>query len=283
MSARKFGWTGVDVPAIGQGTWMIEGPRNTERNSVAALRAGIELGLTHIDTAEMYGKGRAEELVAEAIAGQRDRVFLVSKVLPSNASYAGTLRACERSLARLKTDRLDLYLLHWESRYPIAETMRAMARLIDEKQIRFTGVSNFDVEQVKAAQAALPHHRLASNQVLYHLGDRGIERKLIAHCRSLGIALVGYSPFGSGAFPRPGSAGGKVLDEIARRNGRTVRQVVLSFLTRLEATFTIPKASNTEHTRENAGALNLDLADDDIRTIDRAFPAPDHDVPLGMI
>src|SRR5450759_3996404 len=201
MTQRPFGWTGVRVPVIGQGTWMIEGSADVERRSIDALRAGIDLGLTHIDTAEMYGNGRAEELVGEAIAGRRQEVFLVSKVLPSNASYDGTLRACERSLRRLGTDRLDLYLLHWESEHPIGETMRAMQRLIDEGQIRFAGVSNFDVDQVRAAQSALRNHKLAADQVLYHLGERGIERKLIPYCQQQGIALVGYTPFGRAKFP----------------------------------------------------------------------------------
>jgi diketogulonate reductase-like aldo/keto reductase len=283
VTRRAFGWTGVEVPLIGQGTWMIEGSKDQEERAVEALRAGIELGLTHIDTAEMYGDGRAEDLVGEAIAGRRDGLFLVSKVLPSHASYEGTLRACEKSLARLRTSYLDLYLLHWESRYPIAETMRAMARLIDQKQIRFAGVSNFDVAQVEAAQAALANHKLASNQVLYHLRERGIERKLIPHCHRNGIAVVGYSPFGHDAFPRLDSAGGKVLQSVAQRNGRTVRQVILNFLTRLPATFTIPKASNVEHTRENAAGAGWTLPAEDVRAIDRAFPAPARDVPLGMI
>jgi diketogulonate reductase-like aldo/keto reductase len=278
-----FGSTGVEVPLIGQGTWMIEGPRDREQRAVEALRAGIELGLTHIDTAEMYGSGRAEELVGEAIAGRRDEVFLVSKVLPSHASFEGTLRACEQSLSRLGTDHLDLYLLHWESRYPIAETMRAMELLIERKQIRFAGVSNFDVPQVQAAQAAMRHNQLAANQVLYHLGDRGIERKLIPHCHRRGIAVVGYSPFGHDAFPRPDSAGGKTLAAVARRKSLTVRQVILNFLTRLPNTFTIPKASSVEHTRENAGGAGSILSAEDLREIDRAFPAPDRDVPLGML
>ena len=148
----------------------------------------------------MYGSGRAEELAGKAIAGRRDEVFLVSKVLPFNASYEGTLRACDRSLKNLGTDHLDLYLLHWEGSYPIAETMRAMEALIDDGRIRFTGVSNFDVREVKAAQAALRHHRLAANQVLYHLEDRGIERKLIPYCQQHEIAVVGYSPFGMAPF-----------------------------------------------------------------------------------
>lgn len=283
VTRRPFGFTSVEVPLIGQGTWNIEGSRDRERRAIEALSTGLDLGLTHLDTAEMYGNGRAEELTAKAIAGRRDEVFLVSKVLPSNASFDGTLRACERSLKRLATDHLDLYLLHWESRYPIAETMRALEKLADDGRTRFIGVSNFDVAQVKEAQAALRHHRLASNQVLYHLGDRGIERKLIPYCQQQEIAIVAYSPFGHNSFPRPNSPGGKVLLDVAERNRRTVRQVVLNFLTRLPQLFTIPKAGDPEHTRENAGGTGWTLQAEDIAAIDRAFPAPDHDVPLGML
>ncbi|HWC99686.1 MAG TPA: aldo/keto reductase [Candidatus Sulfopaludibacter sp.] len=283
MTRKLFGSTGLEVPVIGQGTWMIEGSSEQEAVAVDALRLGLDLGLTHIDTAEMYGSGRAEEVTGKAIAGRRDQVFLASKVLPSNASYDGTLQACERSLTRLGTDRLDLYLLHWESSYPIGETMRAMAHLIDTGQIRAAGVSNFDVNQLQAAQAALPNHRLASNQVLYHLGERGIERKLIPYCQQHQIAVVGYTPFGRGAFPKPSSPGGKVLAQVAERNGRTVRQVILNFLTRLPQLFTIPKAGNPDHTRENAGATGWNLSREDIAAIDRAFPAPTSDSPLAML
>jgi len=273
----------VEVPLIGQGTWMIEGSRESELRAIDAIRTGLDLGLTHLDTAEMYGSGRAEELAGKAIARRRDQVFLVSKVLPANASYDGTLRACERSLQRLGTDHLDLYLLHWESSYPIRETMRAMEKLVDDGRIRFAGVSNFDVAQVKAAQAALPHHRLAANQVFYHLKGRGIERKLIPYCQSQEIAVVGYTPFGRGAFPPPNSTGGKALASVAERNGRTVRQVILNFLTRLPNVFTIPKAGNPEHTRENAGATGWTLPEEDGAAIDRAFPAPSRDTPLAML
>jgi diketogulonate reductase-like aldo/keto reductase len=283
MTQRPFGWTGALVPVIGQGTWMIEGSAEAERRAADALRAGIDLGLTHIDTAEMYGSGRAEEVAGKAIAGRRGEVFLVSKVLPSNASYEGTLRACECTLRRLGTDCLDLYLLHWESEHPIGETMRAMERLIDDGLIRFAGVSNFDVDQVRAAQSALRHHKLASNQVLYHLGERGIERRLIPYCREQEIAVVAYTPFGRAKFPKPLSPGGRVLAEIAQRQGRTVRQVILNFLTRLDGVFTIPKAGNLEHTRENAGGAGWALAPEDIAAIDRAFPAPTRDVPLAML
>jgi diketogulonate reductase-like aldo/keto reductase len=276
MINRSFGWTGVQVPVIGQGTWMIESAR--QKRAVESLRLGLDLGMTHIDTAEMYGSGRAEEIIAEALAGRRQEVFLVSKLLPSNASYDGSLRACERTLRRLRTDWLDLYLLHWESPYPIHETMRAMEKLIAEKSIRFTGVSNFDVPQVKAAAAALRHERLACNQVLYHLGDRGIERKLIPYCSAQGIAVVGYSPFGHRGFPKSA-----VLERVAARHRATPRQVALNFLTRHPDVFTIPKAANPDHVRENAGAAGFALTLEDVKEIDRAFPAPDHDVPLGMI
>jgi len=277
MERRRFGLTGVDVPVIGQGTWDIG------REAVKTLREGLDLGLTHIDTAEMYGNGKAEELVSQAIAGRRDEVFLVSKVLPSNASYEGTLRACERSLERLKTDHLDVYLLHWESSYAIGETMRAMERLIDQRQIRFAGVSNLDVTATKAAQAALRHHKLACNQVLYHLQERGIERRLIPYCAEQGIAVVAYTPFGRTDWDRLKTPAGKVLAEIAKRNGRSVRQVVLSFLTRWPHVFTIPKADKVEHMRENAGGADWSLPAEDIAAIDRAFPAPAKDVPLAML
>lgn len=283
---RKFGWTDLDVPVIGMGTWMIEGrSRDAERRAIEALQLGLDLGMNHIDTAEMYGNGRAEELVAEAVDGQREQVFLVSKVLPSNASYEGTLKACERSLKRLKTDFIDLYLLHWpSSQHPIEETMRAMEKLVDEGMIKFIGVSNFDVEQLREAQNALVKHRIACNQVLYHLAYRGIERELLPYCAENGIAIVGYSPFGHGNFLSSHSRGGKVLAEIAKRQNRTVRQVALNFLTRDSNLFTIPKAGNPDHIRENSGAVgNWKLTDEDIVAIDRTFPLPRADKPLEMI
>src|SRR3954468_3294608 len=220
MLLREFGWTGLQLPVLGQGTWNIEGDRDAEQRAIETLRAGLDLGMTHIDTAEMYGSGRAEEIVGEAIAGRRDEVFLASKVLPSNASYDGTLRACERSLRRLKTDRLDLYMLHWPGRHPIDETMRAMRQLIEQGSIRFAGVSNFDAHELPRPAKT---QRLACDQVLYHLGDRGIERRVLPWCRERGVPVVAYSPFGHGDLPESL----KVLQEIARRHGRTVRQVVL--------------------------------------------------------
>ncbi len=271
---------------IGMGTWMIEGrSRDGESRAIEALRLGLDLGMNHIDTAEMYGNGRAEELVAQAVDEQREQVFLVSKVLPSNASYQGTLKACERSLKRLKTDFIDLYLLHWpSSQNPIKETMHAMEELVDEGMIRYIGVSNFDVGLLREAQHALKKYRIACNQVLYHLAYRGIERDLIPYCAENGIAIVGYSPFGHGNFPSPYSRGGKVLAEIAKRYNRTIRQVALNFLTRDPNLFTIPKTSNPDHIRDNSGGVgDWKLTNEDIAAIDRLFPLPSADKPLEMI
>jgi diketogulonate reductase-like aldo/keto reductase len=286
LRTRRLGWTGRDVPIIGMGTWMIEGrTKDEDKRAISAMRLGIDLGMTHIDTAEMYGKGRAEELVAEALNGQRESVFLVGKVLPSNASYDRTLKACQRSLKRLKTDFVDLYLLHWPStQHPIEETMRAMEKLVDEGMIKFIGVSNFDVQQLTEAQRALKKYRIACNQVLYHLDYRGIERDLLPYCAQNQIAIVGYSPFGHGAFPSPMSRGGMVLSEIAKKHKRTVRQVALNYLTRDSNLFTIPKAANPDHVRDNSGAVgNWKLPDEDIATIQGTFPLPPEDTPLGMI
>jgi diketogulonate reductase-like aldo/keto reductase len=235
------------------------------RDEIAALRLGIELGMTHIDTAEMYGDGGAERVVGEAIAGQRDRVFLASKVLPSNASHAGTIRACEASLRRLGTDHLDLYLLHWWSeRHPIEETMRAMAELARRGLTRFVGVSNFEVEQLRQAQAALGRLPIACNQVLYHLRARAIEEDVLPHCERNRVAVVGYTPLARGGYMRG------VVADIARKHARTPRQVALNFLTRRPALFTIPKASDAAHVRENAGALDFSLTREEVRAIDGA-------------
>ena len=266
MISRPFGPTGVSVPVIGQGTWAMGESRAARRAEVAALRLGIELGMTHLDTAEMYADGGAEEVVAEAVAGRRDRVFIASKVLPSNASYAGTIRACEQSLRRLKSGHIDLYLVHWwSSQHPIAETMKAMEELVGRGLVRFIGVSNFDVAQMKAAQAALARARLACNQVLYHLRDRAIEKDVLPYCERNRIAVVGYTPLNKGGFLRG------VVADIAKRHGATPRQVALNFLTLRPALFTIPKASQLEHVRENAAALDFTLTPEDLRGIDRAF------------
>ena len=240
---------------------------DAEKAEIAALRLGIELGMTHIDTAEMYGDGGAERVVAQAIKGHpRDALFIVTKVLPSNASYTGTIKACEQSLKRLGTGHVDVYLVHWWSgQHPIAETMRAMEALLTRGLTRFVGVSNFDVAQMRQAQAALGSARLACNQVLYHLRDRAIERDLLPHCEREQLAIVGYTPLARGGFMRD------EVVEIAKARGGTPRQVALNFLTRRAALFTIPKASQPEHVRENAGALDFTLSPEELRAIDRTF------------
>jgi diketogulonate reductase-like aldo/keto reductase len=260
--SRPFGRSGVDVAVIGQGTWKMGERRADARDEIAALRAGIELGMTHIDTAEMYADGGAERVVGEAIRGRRDRVFVATKVLPQNASYAGTITACEQSLKALGTDHVDLYLLHWWSdSHPIAETMRAMETLVRRGLTRFIGVSNFDRRQMAQAQAALTTERLVCNQVEYHLRERDIEADLLPWCARRRIAVVGYTPLARGGFKS------NVVQAIARRHGRTPRQVALNFLVRRPALFTIPKASKVEHVRENAGALDFTLTAADIRSI----------------
>ncbi|HEU4481830.1 MAG TPA: aldo/keto reductase [Nitrososphaeraceae archaeon] len=283
MIQRKFGWTGVDVPIIGQGTWMIDGDSEVELRALQTLRLGLDLGMNHIDTAEMYGEGHVEELVGEAIAGRRDEIFLVSKVLPSNASYDGTLKACERSLKRLKTDWLDLYLLHWRGSYPLSETMRAMEKLVAEGLVKYIGVSNFDVEDLVEAEQVLQTEQIACNQVLYNLRDRGIEPRLLPYCSKKRIAVVGYAPFGHGNFPSPSSREGKLLIEIGRRHNRTPKQVALTYLTRHPSTFTIPKTTRLERVKENSGGVGWQLTEDEVNMIDRAFPVPPPGTPLGVI
>ena len=283
MIQRKFGWTGVDVPIIGQGTWMIDGDSEVELRALQTLRLGLDLEMNHIDTAEMYGEGHVEELVGEAIAGRRDEIFLVSKVLPSNASYDGTLKACERSLKRLKTDWLDLYLLHWRGSYPLSETMRAMEKLVAEGLVKYIGVSNFDVEDLVEAEQVLQTEQIACNQVLYNLRDRGIEPRLLPYCSKKRIAVVGYAPFGHGNFPSPSSREGKLLIEIGRRHNRTPKQVALTYLTRHPSTFTIPKTTRLERVKENSGGVGWQLTEDEVNMIDRAFPVPPPGTPLGVI
>ncbi len=282
MIVREFGSTGELIPVVGQGTWRLGESRQRAAEEVRALRLGIELGMTHVDTAEMYGDGAAEEFLGAALRGLREKVFLASKVLPSNASYAGTIAACERSLTRLRADHLDLYMLHWPSRHPVEETMRALEDLVQSGKVRFIGVSNFEVSELRQAQRALTREKIASNQVAYHLKARGIELKLLPYCREQGIAVVGYSPFGSGSFPSRGEQG-RVLAEIAARQGKTPRQVALNFLTRLPGCFAIPKGSSAAHARENAASVGWELAPEDIGRLDRTFPPPAREEPLTII
>jgi diketogulonate reductase-like aldo/keto reductase len=269
MHKRPFGSVGTDVSVVGQGTWQMDG-RN-DAGAIAALRRGIDLGMTHIDTAEMYGE--AEPLVAQAIEGRRDEVFLVSKVLPSNASRAGTIKACERSLSRLETDRLDCYLLHWRGSYPLEDTFAAFEELRQSGKILSWGVSNFDADDLDEALSIVGEGKIACNQVLYHLQERAIEHAVIPWCEQHKVAVVAYSPFGQGRFPSSSSAGGQVLKEIADAHGATPRQVALAFLTRRPEVFAIPKASKVEHAADNAAAGDVRLTAADIERIDKAFPA----------
>jgi diketogulonate reductase-like aldo/keto reductase len=238
--------------------------------AVRALRAGIELGMKHIDTAELYGSGTVEPLVAEAIAGRRDEVFLVSKVLPTNASKKGTLRACEASLARLKTDRLDCYLLHWPGSHPLEATIDAFETLVRDGKILSWGVSNFDEDELEEALHIAGPGKIACNQVLYHLGERGIEHAVVPWCEANQVAVVGYTPFGRGSFPP--SAGAAALEALAKKHGATPRQIALAFLTRRPSFFAIPKASRVEHTRDNAGAARIALDASELEALDAAFP-----------
>jgi diketogulonate reductase-like aldo/keto reductase len=268
VKQRKFGSHGPEVSVIGQGTWYID--HGHRGNAVAALRRGIDLGMTHIDTAEMYGD--AELVVAEAIAGKRDDIFLVSKVLPSNASRRGTITACERSLKRLKTDRLDCYLLHWRGSYPLSETVAAFEELVAAGKIKSWGVSNFDADDLDEMLGVAGKGKIACNQVLYHLQERAIEHAVIPWCEQHGVAVVAYSPFGHNDFPSPRNKAGEVLQAIAKAHGASPRQVALGFLTRKASVFAIPKASSAEHAADNAAAGDLLLSDDEIAALDKAFP-----------
>ncbi len=268
MRQQPFGAGGPQVSLIGQGTWYLD--RGDRKRAVAALRRGIELGMTHIDTAEMYGD--AELVIADAIAGQRENLFLVSKVLPSNASRRGTIVACERSLKRLGTDYLDCYLLHWRGSYPLEETVAAFEELVASGKIRSWGVSNFDTDDLDQLRAVSGRGRIACNQVLYHLQERAIEHEVIPWCATHGVAVVAYSPFGHNEFPSPRSQGGQVLQSIADAHGATPHQVALGFLARAPGVFPIPKASSAEHAADNAGGGSLTLGAAEIAAIDAAFP-----------
>lgn len=269
MKQKKFGTGGPDVSVIGQGTWYLD--RGDRKTAVAALRRGIETGMTHIDTAEMYGD--AELVIADAIAGlPREKLFLVSKVLPSNASRRGTITACERSLKRLKTDHLDCYLLHWRGSYPFEETVAAFDELVDAGKIRSWGVSNFDSDDLDELLDVAGEGKIACNQVLYHLQERAIEHAVIPWCEQHGTAVVAYSPFGHDDFPSARSKGGEVLQAIADAQKATARQVALAFLTRAASVLAIPKASSAEHAAENAAAGNLKLNDAEVAALDKAFP-----------
>ena len=270
--------TGAVMPNLGLGTWRMGENGPARPDEVAALRLGLDLGMSLIDTAEMYGSGSAEEVVGEAVAGRRDQVFIVSKVLPHNASYRGTIAACERSLARLRTDRIDLYLLHWPGEHPLVETLRAFVALREEGKILDYGLSNFDIEEIEHAEALPGGPSVCANQVLYNLSRRGIERKLAPWCSSRRIAIMAYSPLEQGRL-RPNDA----LRRVARRHDASPAQIALAWTMLDENIVSIPKAARMQHVRDNAKAADIVLAEDDLRELDLAYPRPPRDVPLETL
>jgi diketogulonate reductase-like aldo/keto reductase len=266
------------MPRLGQGTWSMGDSAARRKEELAALRAGIELGMTLIDTAEMYGDGRSESLVAQAIAGMRDRVLLVSKVLPSNASRKGVVRSCEASLKRLKTDSVDLYLLHWSGSHALEETVRGFEDLLAAGKIRAWGVSNLDLREMKQLVTVPGGHACAANQVLYNLTRRGIEFDLLPWLRDRNIPMMAYSPVEQGRL-----LGNKALKEVARHLGATTAQVALAWVLRQDGVVAIPKAGTVAHVRENRKALELSLDAEALKALDAAFPPPKKARPLEMI
>jgi len=270
--------TGAVMPPLGLGTWHMGESPGRHASEVAALRLGFDLGMNLVDTAELYGAGGAEKVVAEAMSGRRDEIFVVSKVLPENATLAGTIRACERSLERLRTDRIDLYLLHWPGAHPLEETLEAFARLHADGKVLHYGVSNFDADEMEAAKKLPAGNRIAADQVLYNLERRGIERRLLPWCRRHGVVLMAYSPLEQGRLrDRP------ALARVARRHGVSTASIAVAWTIRHEGVVTIPKASSLDHVRENAAAARLRLTGEDLAELDRAFPVPSRDVPLDML
>jgi diketogulonate reductase-like aldo/keto reductase len=270
---------GTEVPALGQGTWHMGEAARHRKTESEALRLGIDLGMTLIDTAEMYGEGGAEEVVGEAIAGRRDQVFIVSKVYPHNASRKGVPAACERSLKRLRTDRIDLYLLHWRGSIPLAETVEAFEALRTAGKIRHWGVSNFDTDDMEELAALPDAERCATNQVLYNAGTRGIEFDLLPWCRARSMPVMAYSPVGQGGRLLRSAA----LAKVAARHGATPAQVAIAWTLRQDGVISIPKAADPAHVRENAMAANLELTKEDLTEIDRAHPPPKRKEALAIL
>jgi diketogulonate reductase-like aldo/keto reductase len=268
---------GEHVPVLGLGTWRMGEKKEARGAETQALRLGLDLGVRLIDTAEMYGEGGAEEIVGEAIAGKRDGLFLVSKVYPHNASRRGAVAACERSLRRLKTDYLDLYLLHWRGSHPLAETVEAFERLRGQGKIRRWGVSNFGHDDLQELAQLAAGPACASNQVLYHLASRGIEWELLPYCRRAQIMVMAYSPLGQGALVRESP-----LKALAAKHGTTPAAIALAWVLRQPGVVTIPKAANPEHVKANLAALDVTLEAEDLKALDSAFPPPKGATPLEM-
>ena len=270
--------SGEKIPQLGLGTWHM-GERGSNRAAEAkAIAAGIDLGLTLIDTAEMYGEGGAEEVVAAATAGRRDQLFIVSKVYPHNASRAGAIAACERSLKRLKTDRIDLYLLHWRGTHPLAETVAGFEQLKADGKIRHWGVSNLDTADMAELRGVKDGGNCASNQVLYHLGSRGCDFELIADSAKHKVMVMAYSPLGQGDILDDAALG-----RVATKHGVAPAAIAIAWTMRHGHVVSIPKASNLAHVKANAAAADLVLDADDLKTLDQAFPPPKRKSPLGML
>lgn len=270
--------SGECVPALGQGTWRMGEDSRRRSEEVRALKTGLDCGMTLIDTAEMYGSGRAEEIVGEAVAGRRDEVFIVSKVYPHNATRRGAIQACERSLQRLGTDRIDLYLLHWRGSTPLAETLEAFQVLADEGKVRHYGVSNLDAGEMETVNGLAGGDTVAVDQVLYNLTRRGIEWDLLPWCRDHDVAVMAYSPFEQGRLGRT-----RGLSSVARRHGVSEYQVALAWVLRHDAMIAIPKAVQPDHIRENAAAGDIALSAEDLAQLDWAYPPPKAASPLPVL
>lgn len=281
MLYRRFGSAAVPVAVVGQGTWRIE--KGDRLSAIRALQRGIDLGMTHIDTAERYAFGIVEEMVGEAIRGRRSEIFLVSKILPENASRSVVSISCENSLRRLGTDRLDCYLLHWRGEIPLQDTVSAFEKLKQEGKILSWGVSNFDVPDLEEIASIAGVDKISCNQILYHLEERGSEHTAIPWCREHGIAITAYSSFGHKGFPAAHSEGGRILGAIAKDHSATPRQIALSFLMRTQDIFLIPRSTNLLHTEQNAGSAELQLLDSEVERLEAVFPRGEYPVVLPSI
>lgn len=270
--------SGEEVPVLGQGTWHMAEGKHSRAQEISALRTGLDLGMTLIDTAEMYGDGRAEELVGEAVQGRRDQVFIVSKVLPSHATTEGTIRACEQSLERLKTDWIDLYLLHWRGSIPLRETVDGFRELIRRQKIRYWGVSNFDVDDLAELINLNNGEDVATDQVLYNLSRRGIEFDLLPWCHRHRIPVMAYSPIGQGRLLH-----NHAVHAVAKRHHASPTQIALAWVIRRDGVIAIPQAGVPEHVQENRKALDINLTEEDLVHLDRAFPPPTEKRPLEML
>jgi diketogulonate reductase-like aldo/keto reductase len=275
--------SGRPIPVLGQGTWRMGEDPSRRQSEIAALRLGLDLGITLIDTAEMYGEGAAEELVGEAIADRRAEVFLVDKVYPHNATRSGAVEACTRSLRRLKTHYIDLYLLHWRGEVPLSETLEGFQLLKENGKIRDYGVSNFDVDDMEEVLDLPGGDEIATDQVLYNLAHRGVEWDLIPWCRSRRIPIMAYSPVGHSSAEQKRMLGHPNIKTIASRHNATPAQIALAWLLRQPDIIAIPKASRPEHVHENRAALEIELTDSDIKELDKAFPPPKRKIPLEML